>query len=50
MDSILLGKWKLIGRQDADAIPCDVCGSGISKVEAGAAVVSCNENLISRFT
>ena len=50
MDSVLLGKWRLIGRKDADAIPCDICGAGISKVEAGAPVVSRNESLHSRFT
>lgn len=50
MDSILLGKWRLIGRKDADAIPCDVCGAGTSKVETGEALASRNESLIGRFT
>jgi len=50
MDSILLGKWKLIDRKDDNAIPCDVCGAGLSKVETGEPVASRNENLLSRFT
>ena len=50
MESILLGKWKLIDRRDGDAIPCDICGAGLSKVETGEPLAAPNENLISRFT
>lgn len=50
LESILLGKWKLIDRRTDNAIPCDVCGAGLSKVAAVEPLASRNENLLSRFT
>lgn len=50
MESILLGKWKLIDRRDDNAIPCDVCGEGFPKDDTAEPLTARREDFIRRFT